>query len=281
MKDTKTLADLPEPKEFELPFDVDMAEGYYPPAREETVASFAKQLRALPVPITEDGVNYQITTELGKAVLRRDVDFGLIASAKRPSLFKAGAEKIATQLGLLQHYKIEVAEEHFTDEPAFCFYRVRCDLDKIGPDGKTYTICTGYGSANTMERRNGKSNVWDAANATLKMATKRALVAAALSVSSSSGLFYQDMEDEDFINSNIAALSATNNPNAPITRKQMNLLYAKAGDLGMTAAQAKKTLADAGYPSIKALTQKDYDTALALFASPAEKEAREALKGEE
>lgn len=277
---TRTLADPPEPKRFDLPFDVDMNEGFYPPAREETVASFTKQLRMLPAPITEDGVDYQITTELGTAVLRRDVDFGKVGQAKRPSLFKAGAEKIATQLGLLQHYKIEVAEEHFTGEIPYCFYRVRCDLDKIGPDGRTYTICTGYGSANTMEKRNGRSEVWDAANATLKMATKRALVAAALSVSSSSGLFYQDMEDEEFVNSGIAALSATNNPSAPITRKQMNLIYAKAADLGMTAPQAKKRLSDAGFPSIKALTQAEYQKALELFESPAEKETKEAMKGE-
>lgn len=280
MKSTKTLADPPEPKEFELPFSVDLGKEFYPPAEQETVASFAKQLTALPAPITENGVDYQITTELGTAVLRRDIDFGKVGQAKRPSLFKAGAEKIAMQLGLLQHYKIDFVEEHFTGDPAYCFYRVRCDLDKIGPDGKTYTICTGYGSANTLEKRNGMNNVWNAANSTLKMATKRALVAAALSVSSSSGLFYQDMEDDEFINANIAALSATNNPNAPITRKQQNLIYAKAGNLGMTAQQAKKTMVDAGFPSMKALTQKDMDAVLALFENAAEKETKEAMKGE-
>ena len=280
MSNFRTLSDPPLQKEFELPFEVDLDKEFSPPAEQETVASFAKQLAALPAPITENGVDYQITTKLGTAVLRRDIDFGKVGQAKRPSLFKAGAEKIAMQLGLLQHYKIDVAEEHFTGDLAYCFYRVRCDLDKIGPDGKTYTICTGYGSANTLEKRNGMNNVWNAANSTLKMATKRALVAAALSVSSSSGLFYQDMEDDEFINANISALSATNNPNAPITRKQQNLIYAKAGNLGMTAQQAKKAMVDAGYPSIKALTQKDMDAVLALFETPAEKETKEAMKGE-
>ena len=107
------------------------------------------------------------------------------------------------------------------------------------------------------------------------MAQKRALTAAALSISGLSSAFTQDMDSEDFVNANIAALSATNNPNAPITRKQMNLLYAKAGNLGLTAQQAKARRAEAGFASVKGITQKEYDKVLELFETPAEKEVRE------
>ena len=81
------------------------------------------------------------------------------------------------------------------------------------------------------------------------------------------------MEAENFINDNIAALSATNREDAPINRKQMNLIYAKAGNLGLTAPQAKKMISDAGFPSIRELKQKDLQTVLDLFLTDAEKEA--------
>lgn len=273
---SKTLADLPEPKEYALPFDMDLGPELPDyPAVQETRLIGAEFCTAI-----VDGVDYVVKAPNGTVRLERDVDFGVIPGVKSPSLFKAGAEKLACAFGLLQHYTIENAVEEFSEEAPFCFYRVRCDLTKIGPDGKLYIISTGYGSANTRERRNGRSGVYDSANSTLKMASKRSLVAAAISVSSLSGMFSQDLENENFINENIAALSATNNPNAPITRKQQNLIYAKAGNLGMTAQQAKKAMVDAGYPSIKALTQKDMDAVLDLFETPAEKETKEAMKGE-
>jgi L-aminopeptidase/D-esterase-like protein len=161
------------------------------------------------------------------------------------------------------------------------FYLVKCELVKIAPNGQEYVFTTGYGSANTREKRNGRNGAFDAANSCIKMAQKRALTSAALSISGLSSMFTQDMDNEDFVNSNIAALSATNNPNAPITRKQMNLLYAKAGNLGLTAQQAKARMAEAGYASVKGITQKEYDTVLALFATPAEKEAQEAQRGDD
>lgn len=273
MKSTRTLEDLPEPKEFELPFSVDMNDYYAPPAPRQEFIGADLALA------TTDGEDYIVTTPAGKTRLVRDIDFGVIPGTKQPSLLKAGAEKVAMAYGLLQHYTIEDKYQTFGDD-AVMFYLVKCELVKIGPNGKEYVFTTGYGSANTREKRNGRNDAFNSANATIKMAQKRALTAAALSISGLSSMFTQDMEADDFINNNIAALSATNSPNAPITRKQMNLIYAKAGNLGMTAPQAKKAIADAGYPSIKALTQKDFQTVLELFDTPAEREARNASKGE-
>lgn len=257
----KTLADKPD----DVLFAVDMGDPTPPlfmaPAPRPGVELFG----AVPVPITEDGVNYRITTELGTAVLKRGVDFAKVGKQTKPSLLKAGAEKLATQLGLLQHYTIEASEEHFTGDPPFCFYRVRCDLDKIGPDGKIYTICTGYGSANTREARNGKNDVWNAANATLKMASKRALVAAALSVSSASGLFYQDLEDGDYNDSGTEALKQTKNPAAALTLQQMKHIYALAAEQGLTTAQAQDKIISAGWKTMKDIKQNDYAAVCELF----------------
>lgn len=273
MKNMKTLSDPPEPKEFELPFSVDLGADYDTPQLPTLIGAEI----ALAKP---DGEDYVVATPSGNTRLQRDIDFGVIPGTKQPTLLKAGAEKVVMAYGLLQHYSIENMYQNFDGEAPVMFYLVKCELVKIAPNGKEYVFTTGYGSANTREKRNGRNDAYNAANSTIKMAQKRALTAAALSISGLSSAFTQDMEAEDFVNANIAALSATNNPNAPITRKQQNLIYAKAGNLGMTAQQAKKTMVDAGFPSMKALTQKDMDAVLALFETPAEKETKEAMKGE-
>lgn len=225
------------------------------------------------------GEDYEVLTPYGQTRLVRDIDFGVIPGTKQPSLLKAGAEKVVMAYGLLQHYSIESMHQEFGNDPVM-FYLVKCELVKIGPNGLEYVFTTGYGSANTRERRNGRNDAYTSANSCIKMAQKRALTAAALSISGLSSMFTQDMEAENFINDNIAALSATNREDAPINRKQMNLIYAKAGNLGLTAPQAKKLISDAGFPSIKGILQKDLQTVLDLFMTDAEKEARKAREGD-
>ena len=265
----KTLADVDEND-----YSIDL------PAEETRIIAPAKpQMIAAAIALAvTDGENYRVHTPFGDTMLQRDIDFGVIPGTKQPSLLKAGAEKLACAYGLLQHYSIETKFEMPDPERPVFFYMVKCELVKIGPNGKEYIFTTGYGSANTNEKRNGRNSAWDAANSCVKMAQKRALVAAALSISGLSSMFTQDMESESFVNDNLAALSATNRAESPITRKQMNLIYAKAGNLGLTAPQAKARMAEAGYASVKALTQADFKEVIKLFETPAEKEARE--KGE-
>lgn len=223
------------------------------------------------------GENYVVSAPFTgtQTTLKRDVDFGVIPGTKQPSLYKAGAQKIANAFGLLQHFTVESAIESFdalkTDNggmPLF-FYRVRCDLVKIASDGTEYVFTTGHGSANTMERRNGRASAWDAANATLKMAEKRALTAAVLSVSGLSDLFTQDMENEDFMNN--AKAYAEEDPEAPITNTQLKRLYAVAGNCGFNAKQAKEVITELGYASTKNILQKDYEDVLNVFRERSEK----------
>lgn len=224
------------------------------------------------------GDDYEVLTPYGGTRLVRDIDFGVIPGTKQPSLLKAGAEKVVMAYGLLQHYSIESMTQTFGEDPLM-FYLVKCELVKIAPNGQEYIFTTGYGSANTKEKRNGRNDAYNSANSCIKMAQKRALTAAALSISGLSSMFTQDQENETFINDNVAALSATNREDAPINRKQMNLIYAKAGNLGLTAPQAKKMISDAGFPSIRELRQKDLQTVLDLFLTDAEKEALKAQEG--
>lgn len=145
------------------------------------------------------------------------------------------------------------------------YYLVKCELVKIGPNGKEYVFTTGYGSANTKERRNGRAGAYDSANSCVKMAQKRALTAAALSISGLSAMFTQDMESENFVNENYAAIAQTNNADAHLTTKQMRLIYALAGNKGLNAQEAKAKITAAGYASMKELRQKDFDAVRALF----------------
>lgn len=209
------------------------------------------------------GKNYEIVAPFTGTVttLKRDVDFGVIPNTKQPSLYKAGAQKIANAFGLLQRFVVESAIED-PERPLF-FYRVRCDLVKIASDGTEYVFTSGHGSSNTNERRNGRQTAFDGANATLKMAEKRSLVAAVLSVSGLSDMFTQDMENEDFMSASAEIIQA--DPNAPITNNQIRRLFAIASNIGLNAQQAKALLKEKGYESTRDIKQGEYDVVCDFF----------------
>ena len=150
-------------------------------------------------PVPRSG-NYTICAPDGApAVLKRGIDFGMIrkkngdAMTKNPTLFKSGAEKVAVAYGLCQRYTLESKLEDI--EHGFFYFLVRCDLIKIY-DGKEYVITSAYGSGNTREGRTGSQSPYDGANSAVKMAQKRALVSAALSLGCVSDMFTQDIESE-------------------------------------------------------------------------------------
>lgn len=209
------------------------------------------------------GENYVVTAPFtGKqTVLKRNTDFGVIPGTKQPSLFKAGAQKIANAFGLLQHYTIESAIEDPTT-PVF-FYRVRCDLVKVMADGKEIVFTSGHGSSNTMERRNGRNSAWDSANATLKMAEKRSLTAAVIAIAGLADQFTMDMENEDFIGQEVNVAKADDT----ISNKQLKYLYTVAGTAGLNADDAKKIIAEFGYKSSKDIKVADYDSILEAIRS--------------
>ena len=211
-------------------------------------------------------MNYQVTAPNGNtAVLKRDVDFGVIPKTKKPSLFKSGAEKICFAYGLMQRYYIESKIEQTTPEPFF-FYTVRCDLVKLNlQTGQEYVFTSGYGSANTKEKRNGFNGAFDAANSSLKMAAKRALTAAAISVCGGSDLFTMDIEDET-VSKSFDEIKATDNDDAPVTTKQIKRLYAIGNEAGRNVEQIKQLLASKGYTSTKDIKQKDYDEVCKMVA---------------
>jgi len=210
---------------------------------------------------TPERGNYALTIAGQPLTLRRGTDFDNPIIKKtgkkafdKPVLLKAGAEKIAFGCGLLQQYTVVSS----TEDRDYFAYTVRCDLVKLSPSGERIVVSNSYGHANTAEARNGFKGAADAANGSLKMAQKRALVGAALAIAGLSDLFYQDIENDTFMEQ--ASAITKSSPDDPITSKQITRIYALAGSLGLTTPEAKQVIIAAGYASTKDIRQKDYDS---------------------
>ncbi|MEG3065967.1 MULTISPECIES: hypothetical protein [Acetomicrobium] len=166
-------------------------------AREETMVNRAedelsivarKDPRELAAALSKIGA-FQ---DLIKTQLLEGRDYGAIPGAgDRKVLLKPGAEKITVLLGLRSRFEIVGKVEDF--EAGFFAYMVRCSL--VAANGETIT--EGLGQANTKERKYARQDPYTLANTVLKMARKRALVDAALTVGSLSDIFTQDLEDAD------------------------------------------------------------------------------------
>lgn len=213
------------------------------------------------VPRSQD---YQISVfGCAPTTLKRGVDFGMIRKkngdpmTKHPTLFKSGAEKVAVAYGLCQNYELESKIE----DPGngFFYFLVRCDLVKI-VNGERYVMTSSYGSGNTREGRTGSQSCYDGANSALKMAQKRALVSAALSLGCMSDCFTQDIEGDV---EDAGVYFGNVDPSAPITSRQITFFYAAAGRRGLTKSEAKAFLAQHGYQSAKEIPSGSFDALLA------------------
>lgn len=221
----------------------------------------AAALEVSPIPRTG---NYTICAPNGiPATLKRGTDFGMIrkkngdAMTKNPTLFKSGAEKVAVAYGLCQRYTLESKLEDI--EHGFFYFLVRCDLVKI-VNGVEYVITSAYGSGNTREGRTGSQSPYDGANSAVKMAQKRALVSAALSLGCVSDMFTQDIESDT---EDGTAYINEKDPEAPITAAQVKFFYAAASRHGLTKLEAKALVKKFGYDSASKIKTKDFDAMLA------------------
>lgn len=213
------------------------------------------------VPRSQD---YQISVfGCAPTTLKRGVDFGMIRKkngdpmTKHPALFKSGAEKVAVAYGLCQNYELESKIED--PENGFFYFLVRCDLVKI-VNGERYVMTSSYGSGNTREGRTGSQSCYDGANSALKMAQKRALVSAALSLGCMSDCFTQDIEGDV---EDAGVYFGNADPSAPITSRQITFFYAAAGRRGLTKSEARAFLAQHGYQSAKEIPSGAFDALLA------------------
>jgi hypothetical protein len=191
--------------------------------------------------------------------LQEGKDYGKIPGAgDKPSLFKPGAEKVLTVFGISPQYEFETKIEDYTGK-GFFMYTIRCNLYRQTPDGELRVIGQGVGSANSREskyygkwytekklpegvdKNTCKSRERDGnygkyteyyveaddglslANTILKMAKKRAMVDATLTVASLSDLFTQDIEDMSFDSED--RHDARQTGNAPTNRSKADEKY--------------------------------------------------------
>lgn len=130
-----------------------------------------------------------LLAETIKAALIEGLDYGVIPGVQKPSLFKPGAEKIALMYGLTQEYQI--LENIRDKEEGIILYKFKAMLF----NGAGKQITEGYGLCSSQEKKYSKQNPFDIENTILKMAKKRALVDAAISIGVLSQVFTQDVED--------------------------------------------------------------------------------------
>jgi hypothetical protein len=131
--------------------------------------------------------------------MEEGVHFGTIPGTPKPTLFKAGAEKLCLLFRMDPQYE---STEHYDGD--HLTVKSKCVLWHV-PTGQR--LGSGEGLCTTREakyayrkkegRRVPNPDLADQHNTVLKMAGKRALIAAVLNVTAASDLLTQDLEDEE------------------------------------------------------------------------------------
>jgi hypothetical protein len=132
--------------------------------------------------------------------MEEGVHFGTIPGTPKPTLLKAGAEKLCLLFRMDPEY-----ESHETIDGEHLTVKSKCTLWHV-PSGQR--LGSGEGLATTREKkyawrkgqegaRRANPDLYDTWNTVLKMSNKRALVAAVLNVTAASDLLTQDLEDDE------------------------------------------------------------------------------------
>jgi len=161
--------------------------------------------------------------EVMKAVMKKDVHYGIIPGCPKPSLFKAGAEKIAATFRIAVKSTVEDLstpdEKHFrvtcsgytpngtllgsavgecsSNEEKFKWRSPVCDEEfaEVDGDRKREKWVKGYGDKPAFKKKQIRTEPSDLANTILQLADKRAYVAVVRKITAASDVFTQDIED--------------------------------------------------------------------------------------
>lgn len=119
-----------------------------------------------------------------------NIDYGFIPNCPKPTLFKAGAEKLCDVYGLTKQIEVVNRIEDFNQ--GLFHYEVKATLT----NKRTGLVeAEGIGCCNNKEKKYVNQDPFSVMNTVLKMAKKRALVDAVLSATRTSGIFSQDLEN--------------------------------------------------------------------------------------
>jgi hypothetical protein len=159
--------------------------------------------------------------EVMKSVMKKDTHFGVIPGCQKPTLYKAGAEVLATTFRLAVdpevndlstrdeiRYRVRVRltaangafvgvgiGEGSTNEEKFMWRKAVCkeEFEATPEDRKRVKWSKSNSGAYSQEQV--RTNIADLANTVLKMAKKRAQIDAILTATAASDIFTQDVED--------------------------------------------------------------------------------------
>lgn len=142
-----------------------------------------------------------------KEMMIPNVDYGLIPKCDKPTLFKSGAEKLTDIFGFSKQFEVINRIEDW-DKVLFHY-----EIKAVLINKRTGLIeAEGLGCCNNRERKYKSQDGYSVINTILKMAKKRALIDAVLSATRSSGIFTQDIEDNEINNGDYASNSSTISP---------------------------------------------------------------------
>jgi len=163
-----------------------------------------------------------LVQEVMQAVMKKDTHYGVIPGAKKPSLYKPGAEVLAAtfriavsyrteDLSMDDHvrYRVTAVGTHQTTgivlgdgmgecssgEEKYKWRRVVCDEEFDATPENRRRIKFGKYQGKVEKTKQVRTEPADQANTILKMACKRAQVAMTLNVTAASDIFTQDIED--------------------------------------------------------------------------------------
>lgn len=198
--------------------------------------------------LTSNRLHYTLTVGDKEDKLIRDVDFGKIPNTKTPSLFKSGAEKILRAYGLA--YDVIITDSYKDHVKGYFYYECKAIAyfnEKM--------VRVGVGCANTNESAVGSQTGYNASNAVLKKAKKRAIVDLALTLGTLSNCFTQDMEDDN----NETRAKKVQSENDFINSKQRQRIFAIASQYGITQEECKSLLLSWGHEKTSEIKLADYD----------------------
>ena len=195
-----------------------------------------------------------------------DGDFGVIPGTHQPSLFKSGADKIRIAYGFFERHT--PIESLCLCDPSNGLVRYvdKCELVKLNPQtGQEYVFASYIASANSYESRNGKAKgSLQVDNNTVKIAQKRSMVSAVISVANLSKLFTMDIEDEKL--GKAFASIAKNLKDEPISKSHVKKLWSYATEIHVEKEEVRGLLDATGYKGTDDIKKKDFGNFLDLMA---------------
>ena len=164
----------------------------------------------------------QLIQEVMKAVMEKDVHYGVIPGTPKLTLYKAGSEKILTTFHIgvdpdiedlstpdEKHYRVKAKGiqqdsmaflgagigECSSDEEKYKWRKPICDAEFNETHEDRKRIVWKKGDKEPYQQKQIRTNPVDVANTILKMAKKRAQIDMTLTVTAASDIFDQDLED--------------------------------------------------------------------------------------